>query len=97
MIQDYHNIDSDVTKSHTMFGPNITSNRGNTMRHNLDRMVMDYVALSKDFLKSHHFVTIVADVMFVNGAPFLIIMSRGIKFVTIEHAPTNTAKQFSKS
>ena len=65
--------------------------------HNLDRMVMDYVALPKDFLKSHHFVTIFADVMFVNGAPFLIIMSPGVKFVNLKHVPTNTANKFSKS
>ena len=57
---------------------------------------MDYVDVPMDPLKSHKFVTLVADLMFVNGAPFLIAMSRGIKFVTVEYIPTQTSKQLSK-
>ena len=34
--------------------------------------------------------------MFVNNIPFLITMSRKIKFITVEHIPTRTAKQLSK-
>ena len=49
----------------------------------MDRVVMDYVAVPKDFLKLHNFVTLVGDVMFLNGAPFLITMSRGKKMVTV--------------
>ena len=45
---------------------------------------MDYVAVPKDFLKLHKFVTLVADVMFVNSAPFITNMSHGIKFVMVE-------------
>ena len=35
--------------------------------------------------------------MFVNGAPLLITMSRGIKLVTVEHTPDHMSKQLSKS
>ena len=79
-----------------MFGPNPTGIRVNTVRKNPDRVVLDYVAVSKDFIKLHKFVTLVADVVFVNGAPFLIIMASGIQFLTVEHIPTCTAKQLSK-
>ena len=58
---------------------------------------MYYVAVPKDFLKLHKFVITMSDVMFVNIAPFLITMACGIKFVTIEHIPTPTGKQLSKS
>ena len=34
--------------------------------------------------------------MFVNNVPVLITMYRGIKFVTVEHIPSRTAKQLSK-
>jgi hypothetical protein len=53
---------------------------------------MDYVAVSREFMKLHKYVTLVADVMFVNGVTFLVTMSRGIKFVTAEHVPTRMAK-----
>ena len=58
--------------------------------------MVDYVAVTKDFLKSHMFVTLVVDVMFVNGAPFLIIMSCGMKFVTVERILTHTSNLLSK-
>ena len=35
--------------------------------------------------------TLVADVMFVNGVPFLVLSSRNIMLTTIEHAPDRKA------
>ena len=43
------------------------------------------------------YVTLASVVMFVNNIPFLITMYRGIIFITVEHVPTRTAKQLSKS
>ena len=63
------------------------------MQQKPDRGVMDYVAVPKNSFKLHKLVTLVEDVMFVNGATFLIAMPRGIKFLTLEHIPTRTAKQ----
>ena len=57
---------------------------------------MDYVAVPKDLLKLHKFVALVEDVMFVDGAPFLIYMLCGINFLTFEHIPTHASKQLSK-
>ncbi len=45
----------------------------------------------------HKYVTIVADVMFVNGLPFLVTLSRGISLVTIECGPSRTVKQLVNS
>ena len=42
-------------------------------------------------------MTLVADVFFVNEIPFLIIPSRKIKIVTVEHIRTQTATQLSNS
>ena len=36
-------------------------------------------------------VTLVVDVMFVNSVPFLVLVSRTINLMTIEHAPKRTA------
>jgi hypothetical protein len=43
----------------------------------------------------HKYVTLVADVMFVNGLPFLVTSSRGISLVTIEYLPSRTAKRLA--
>ena len=57
---------------------------------------MDYIDVPRDFLKLHNFVTLMADIMFVNGAPFLIAVSCGIKFVMVKHITTHTDKKLSK-
>jgi hypothetical protein len=40
-------------------------------------------------------VTLVADVMFVNGLPFLVTSSIGLSLVMIEHLPSRTAKRLA--
>ena len=59
-------------------------------------VVMDYVAVTKDLLKLPKFLTLVAYVLFVNGAPLLITVSLDTKFVSVKQIPTRMAKQFSK-
>ncbi len=44
-------------------------------------------------MQLHKYVTLVADVMFVNGLPFLVTSSQGLSLVTIEHLPSRTAKR----
>ena len=74
IIQNFPITTSEVTNSHTVFDRNLTGTRGKTVRQNPDRVVMGYVAVPKYFLKQHKFVTIMADVMFVNNTSLLIIM-----------------------
>ena len=92
MIQNCPITAFNITNAHTMFGKNIAATRGNKLQHTTYRVVIYYVAAPKYFNKLHKFETLLADVMFVNGAPFLINMSRVIKFVTVEHIPTHTDK-----
>ncbi len=53
----------------------------------------DYVKIPRDFIKMHKYVTLVADVLFVNGLPFLGTSSRVIRFITIEFLPLRTVKR----
>jgi hypothetical protein len=46
---------------------------------------MDSVKIPWDFVDMLKYVTLVADVMFVNGLPFLVTSSIGISLVTIEY------------
>ncbi len=45
------------------------------------------------FVELHKYVTLVADVMFVNGLPFLVTSLQGISLVTIEYLKSRTAKR----
>ncbi len=56
---------------------------------------MDYAEIPRDFVDMHKYVTLVADVMFINGLPFLVTSSRGISLVTIEYLPSQTAKRLA--
>ena len=96
IIQKFIITASSVTNAHVMFGPNLAGTRGKTLQQNPDRVVTDYVDVPKDFLEFQKFVTLVADVIFVNGLPLIFTMSRGIKFVSVKHIPPRTAKKLSK-
>ena len=57
----------------------------------------EYLDIPRDYYRLHHFVTLTADIMFVNGLPFLTIMSRDVRFGTAGHVPSRTARQLVKS
>ncbi len=67
------------------------------MRTEPEHVKADYVKILRDFMELHKYVTIVADVMFVNSLPFLVTSSRGIRFVMIKFLPSRTAKRLAKS
>ena len=52
----------------------------------------DIVSIPNDFYKLHRFVTLVADVMFVNAVPFLVTKSQKIGLRTAEHVPNRTGQ-----
>lgn len=85
----------DIRNAHTIFGPDLASLRGKTVRRKPEHVRTDYVAIPKDIIAMNADVTLVADVMFVNGIAFLVTLSRRINLITIEHAPTRTATQLS--
>ena len=87
---------SDVQNANQIFGPDLAGLRGKTVRRKPEHVATDYVAIPRDFLARHHYVTLTGDVMFVNGLPFFITQSRGINLVTIEFASTRTAQNLSK-
>ena len=55
---------------------------------------MELTKIPREFCLQHKFVTLTADVMFVNGIAFLISFSRNIKLLTVEHVPNRTVGQF---
>jgi hypothetical protein len=80
-----------VENANQIFGPDLANLRGKITRAKPDHVRVEYVRIPKDFIQLHKYVTLVADVMFVNGLPSLVMSSRGISLVTIEHLPLCTA------
>ena len=88
---------SDITNARTIFGPNRPALKGKTVRQRPERIEPEYLGIPRDFYRLHHFVTLTADVMFVNGLAFFTTLGRDIRFGTAEHVSSRTAKQLAKS
>jgi hypothetical protein len=86
-----------IQNAHRNFCPDLANLRGKTTRTNPKHVRADYVKIPRDFIELHKYVTIVAEVMFVNGLPFLVTLSRRISLVTIKFLPSRTAKQLVSS
>jgi hypothetical protein len=83
----------DVDNATQSFGPDVANLRGKMTRTKPDRVRVEYLQIPWDFVQLHKYVTLVADVMFVNGMSFLVTSLRGLSLVTIEHLPSRTAKR----
>ena len=75
------------------FGPTLENTHGKSVRKKPDRMVVERIDL--DYRGLNRFVTLTADVMFVNDNKFLVTRFRRIRLLTAEYIPTRTAAQLS--
>ena len=90
-------IDStDVSNARAIFGPDLASVRRKTVRRNPKSIVEKYGAVPKELVSRNKFISMAADVFFVDGIAFLLTVVIKIKFVTVEHTPVRTAKSLVK-
>jgi hypothetical protein len=64
-----------VDNGNQIFGPDLANLRGKTTRTKPDHVRVKYARITKNFIQLHKYVTLVADVMFLNGLPFLVTSS----------------------
>jgi hypothetical protein len=83
----------DIKNSNRIFGPDLANLRGKMIRSKPEHVRIEYMQIPQDFVELHKFVMLVADVMFVNGLPFLVTSLQGISLVTIEYLKLRTAKR----
>jgi hypothetical protein len=83
----------DVKIAHTIYGHDLTNIRGKTVRRKPEHVEENYIEIPKELLSLHQNVALVADVMFVNSVPFLVLASRNINLITIQHTPKQTASK----
>jgi hypothetical protein len=86
---------TDVLNANRIFGPNIAGVRGQTVRSPPESVTTNNVQIPRVLLERHQRVTLAIDVMFINGVPFLVSISRGLNLVTAEYTPSCTAKQLA--
>ena len=87
-----------VTNATRIFGPNTDALEGKTVRRPSPRVHEDGVVnIPDDFHRLHHFVTLVADVFFVDGVVFLMTLSRRIRLTTVDHIPGRRARVLADS
>ena len=71
-----------ITNALNIFGKDLASVRGKTVRWAPAPVAGDYVAVPKGIIDKNKSVTLAAAVFFVDGIAFLLTVSRNIKFIT---------------
>ena len=88
---------ANLINARTIFGPDLSGLRGKSTREKPERVDTSETVVPRYFYGLHKYVTLTADVMFVNGVPFLLTLSRKIRLFTSEYLPSQTAAQLSSS
>ena len=86
---------NDITNARNIWGPDLTSIRGKTVRQMPAPVITDYVAVPRSIIDRNKTVTMAADVFFVDGTAFLLTILRQIKFITAEYVASRTVKSLS--
>jgi hypothetical protein len=84
---------ADVAAAEDIFGPNLGSLKGKTVRRPNPHVASGADQIPPEVLKLHKHVTITVDIMFVNNLPFFVTKSRGLQFTTVEFLPVNSMLQ----
>ena len=88
---------ADFTNGRTLFGPDRGAIRGKTVRQRPRRVRPELVSIPQQLYEQLRDVVLAADVMFVNGLPFFVTLSRGIKLLTIKFLPSCTTNTLHDS
>jgi hypothetical protein len=74
----------DIMAAEDMLGTNVQSLRGKQVRCGRQHVVIGRQDVPRTIMEGYKNVTLCIDIMFVNKIPFLVTISRGIKFSTVE-------------
>jgi len=78
---------ADIDAAENIFGPNLGSIKGKTVRRPNEHVASGIDAVPNDVLTLHQHVTLTIDIKFVNKIPFCVTKSRGLQFTTVEALP----------
>ena len=92
MIQNCPISLSDIARANEIFGPDVATLRGKTVRPKSKRVELPPSRVPRAFYLQHRIVQLVGDIMYCNGNPFLITLSRKIRLLTAEVVASRTTK-----
>ena len=75
----------DIKICEKIFGPDIYALKGKTTRRAPKVVVNDYVEVPRELIDAHKYVTLCMDIMFIDTVPFLVTVSKYIKYITVRH------------
>ena len=81
-IQDNPITKSDIKLMDHIYGPNIPTIEGKTTRQHLHKLVSNVVLIPHELCDTQCDVCLYIDIMYVNGMPFLTMISKNIKYFT---------------
>ena len=93
LLQDCPITNSNIVNAHKICGPDLANIRGKTVRHRPEHVNTEIVDIHRQIIENQSNVTLLVDIMFVNGIPFLVLSFRNINLTTIEHVPHCTASK----
>ena len=79
-----------VKNAKLVFGPDVTSLKVKSVRRNPASVITDYIDIPREILKLFKELEVSTDIIFVNTIMFLVSISRGLKFATIEYLSSKT-------
>jgi hypothetical protein len=84
------------SNAQNIFGPDLASVQQKMVRRTPAPVVADYAAVPRSMVEANLIVILAAEVFFVDGTAFLLMVSRRIKFVKADHMPVRRVKCLGK-
>ena len=87
----------DIKVCEKIFGLNIAALKGKTTRSKPPVVVNDWVEVPRELKLAHQGIILCADILFIEEIPFLMTVSKHLKFITIRFLPNQKKDTIAKA
>jgi Reverse transcriptase (RNA-dependent DNA polymerase) len=88
---------ADIAAAQDIYGPNVASIRGKTVHRSNSHIQTGVDEVPPEIMSVHREVTLAVDIMFINAIPFMVTVSRKLKFGTVHNIPDRQIPTILKS